>query len=341
MAIRPIVTQQELARRLGVTQVTVSRALSGKSQLAPETRQRVLDLARKLGYRPNGLARRVQEGRYRGMALLGSSARPSYNIWDQEFHMAAGLALSERSWHLTEGWLPAEGLADPIVVDGLLDRMLADAVLIHDVGPQSPAVEAIAAQHRLAAVWVNTGRPQDAVDFDDAEGARAGLAHLLAQGYRRPALLLGGPPSQHDHHSLPERARGFKAGCDAAGIRPWIIHPEGGMQRVEQAAFFRAALHSPDRPDAVLCYGTIMAYQIRLFIAELGLRLGPDLGLITFGKAGDAVFDMPFSVCHLDYASLGREAVAMAWRILETGRRQEQVRIQIPIIRPGASTTRS
>jgi transcriptional regulator with XRE-family HTH domain len=98
-----LVTQLDLAQRLGVTQMTVSHAISGKGRMSPETRERVLALASELGYRPNGMARRVQEGRYRGLALLGSATRPAFNIADQDFHISVGELVAERSWHLTEG----------------------------------------------------------------------------------------------------------------------------------------------------------------------------------------------------------------------------------------------
>lgn len=341
MARKPNITQQELARRLGVTQVTVSRALSGKDRLSPGTRERILALAEELGYRVNGMARRVQEGRYRGMALLGNLGRISFNVWEQDFHIAVARTLAERSWHLTAGWLPAEGLADPSVVDGLLDRMLADAVLIHDVGPQSPQVEELLARYRIAPVWVNAGRQVDGVGFADADGARLAVHHLLEQGYRRPALLLAGPTPDRQlaHISVLERTRGFVEACADAGIPAWVAHPAQSGQPAEQIRHLHQLLAGDERPDALLCYAPPQAALARLVCAERGLRFGTDLGIITFAKANERILDSEVTSCQLDYDAMGREAVTMAWRRLEGGQ-QPQVLVPIALARPGATTTR-
>ncbi len=338
MGKRPI-SQDDLARRLGLTQMTVSLALSGKGRVAVETRERVAALATKLGYRPNSMARRVHEGRYRGLALLGSASRPAFNVWDQDFHMSVGAALAERSWHLTESWLPGEGLADPATVTGLLDRLLADAVLVHDVGPQPPVVEALLERHRVPAVWVNTGRASDAVDFADAQAGADAIAHLLAQGYRQPAMVLDSPPDNAGAHvSQGLRAEGWRRGCVEAGIAPRFVHPEPvEAWRMELTSALRQALAGNDRPDAIACYSYKVLFVARLVSADLGLRIGRDLGLMCFAKAADAEIDRAYTVCAQDYQAMAREAVAMAWRRLDTGKVQPKVLIPMPLMKHGTT----
>lgn len=318
------VTQQDLARRLGVTQMTISRALNGKGSMSAKTRERILALANQLGYRPNGMARRVHEGRYRGMALLGSSVRPSYNILDQEMPMAVHAVLADLGWHLTTTYMNAEDLADPERLRGLLDRLLADAVLVHDVGGHSPQVGQMLARHRVPAVWMNGGKPYDAVDFMDAEAAEAATVHLLRCGYRRPALLLPAEPHPSDamlHHSVPTRAAGYRAACTQAGIVPQVLFPSlsGAVlhDRPMHAAFVRQQLARSDRPDAVLCYGLFYATLVRAFALELGLAIPRDLGVIVFGKREETILDLPFTVCLLDYTGMGEAAARMGLRKLE------------------------
>ena len=341
MVKRPV-TQLDLAQRLGVTQMTVSHAISGKGRMTPETRERVLALASELGYRPNGMARRVQEGRYRGMALLGSATRPAFNIWDQDFHISVGILLAERSWHLTESWLPGEGLADPMIVAGLLDRMMADAVLVHDVGEQPPVVEALLASHRVPTVWVNTGRRGDSVDFADADGASSAVQHLLAQGYQRPTLLMACDPADIGQHvSAQLRVAGWTAGCALAGVAPRIVWPKSGRDVDGLRPFLAGLLGTDDRPDALACYSHQQLFAARIIASDLNLRVGRDLGFLSFSKPEDVIFDHAYTVCALDYPLLGREAVAMAWRRLETGRPQAQVLVPEAIVRGGSTTSRT
>jgi len=59
------ITAKEIGRQLGLSQPTVSRVLSGATghRVSPETRQRVLEAAAQMGYRPNALARSLRQGR--------------------------------------------------------------------------------------------------------------------------------------------------------------------------------------------------------------------------------------------------------------------------------------
>lgn len=321
--------------------MTVSHAISGKGRMAPETRERVLALAEQLGYRPNGMARRVQEGHYRGMALLGSASRPAFNVWDQDFHISVGTELAARSWHLTESWLPGAGLADPAIVGGLLDRLLADVVLVHDVGEQPPVVEALLERHRVPTVWVNTGRDHDAVDFADEEGAALALRHLLEQGYRRPALTLHASPDEIGPHiSVRLRARGWRAACAAAGIPARILHPPQSTDTVGLAAYLRGVLDAGDRPDAIACYSEKNLILVRIIAAELGLRVGDGVGLLCFGKAIDTTIDRPYTTCALDYPALAAAAVGMGWNRLEQGAPQGKVLVPLTLVNGGATTSR-
>jgi DNA-binding LacI/PurR family transcriptional regulator len=219
--------------------------------------------------------------------------------------------------------------------------MLADAVLVHDVGEQPPVVEALLASHRVPTVWVNTGRRGDSVDFADAAGATTAVQHLLAQGYQRPALLMAcDPASQGQHISAQLRPAGWIAGCAKAGIAPRIVWPQSGRDVDGLRPFLASLLHAPDRPDALACYSHHQLFAARIIAGDLGFQVGRDLGLMSFSKPEDAIFDHAYTVCALDYRLLGREAVEMAWRRLDSGRSQAQVLVPEVIVRGGSTTTR-
>jgi LacI family transcriptional regulator len=318
------ITQRALAQRLGLTQMTVSRALSGSQRIAPQTRERILKLATKLGYRPNGMSRRVIEGRYRGMALVGSSSRPSFNVLDQSMWMAVHAQLAQKSWHLTATYMDSRDFGDPIRLHGLLESLMADAVLIHDVGPQAPQTGEMLTRHRIPAIWINAGRKADAVDFDDIGGARALTDHLLACGYRRPFVLLTGDPDAPDqaHHSSAHRVAGYRESCRLAGITAQVRFPAGppNSDPGHILHFVRLLLGDANRPDAVVCYEPKLAYLVRLVAGECGISIPQDLGIATFGNPDEVKLDMLYTVGALDYAALGRAAVGQALKKLASPR---------------------
>ena len=62
---------------------------------------------------------------------------------------------------------------------------------------------------------------------------------------------------------------------------------------------------------------------------------------MSFAKPDDVVYDHAYTVCALDYPLLGREAVQMAWRRLESGLAQTQVLVPEAIVRGGSTTSRN
>lgn len=60
---------KKIANELGLSSTTVSRALNGYDDVAAETRERIIDAAKRLGYQPNSLARRLKMGRTDAIAL--------------------------------------------------------------------------------------------------------------------------------------------------------------------------------------------------------------------------------------------------------------------------------
>lgn len=338
------ITQRDLAQRLGLTQMTVSRALSGSERIAPRTRDRILKLAAKLGYRPNGMSRRVIEGRYRGMALIGSSSRPSFNVLDQSMWMAVHAELAQQGWHLTATYMDSRDLGDAIRLHGLLESLMADAVLIHDVGPQAPQTGDMLTRHRIPAIWINAGQMADAVDFDDIGGARSLTDHMLACGYRRPSLLLTRDPDSagQPHHSGSHRARGYRESCRLAGITAQVRFPAGPPCSDPEhfLHFVRQQLDDANRPDAVVCYEPKLAYLVRLVASSCGISIPEDLGIATFGNPDDVMLDMPYTVGALDYAALGRAAVDQAHKKLASPRVSLAPEIiPVPVI-PRQSTRR-
>ena len=66
---------KELSDKLGLSQTTVSRALNGYSDVSEATRQRVIEMAEKYGYKPNAIARKLAMGKANAIGLLISNER--------------------------------------------------------------------------------------------------------------------------------------------------------------------------------------------------------------------------------------------------------------------------
>ena len=194
---RPVVTMRDIAAASGVSQSTVSRVLNNaptRVPIAPDTRERVIQAARRLGYRPNPLARGLRGAStnligavvrdfsdvfYAGVieALVGESMAHGYNVVLGHVHgqLDAGTPLTAvlETRH-----------TDAIV---LLGDMQADPELLADLRDSSVPV---------VGLWQGTSPLEfPTANPDDRAGVRAGLEHLASLGHRRIGFLSAEPPN--------------------------------------------------------------------------------------------------------------------------------------------------
>jgi DNA-binding LacI/PurR family transcriptional regulator len=189
---------RDVAAAAGLSITTVSWALNGKGEVAPETRERVGRIARELGYQPNEAARALRTGRTRilGIAVAHRESGP----WEQTYlpyyrSVVAGAAIEAVEHGHAIAAIPvspARGLEVQVPCDGLIvvDPVRDDPIL--------------ATCRRLGIPVVTDGRPLDAgfedvpvVDNDIAAGMGTVLDHLRAAGAERPALLTGAEPDAY------------------------------------------------------------------------------------------------------------------------------------------------
>jgi LacI family transcriptional regulator len=105
-----MLTQKELAKRIGVSQQAISFALNGGGTLKQATREYIIEEARKAGYRVNGASRLFREGRTNSIALI---VQGNFHTLPRLMLSALRLALREKEMHLTLYGAEKEDFADP------------------------------------------------------------------------------------------------------------------------------------------------------------------------------------------------------------------------------------
>ena len=201
----------ELARLAGVSAGTVSRALAGKSLVNKATRERIQEIAREHGFRPNQMARRlrVQETRVIGVVVpLGHEQRQ--HLSDPFFmailgHLADALTESGYDIMLSRVIPNADDWLERIVESGMLD-----GVLVIGQSNQIEALERVAGYYKPMVVWGSRpgGQVHCTVGGDHRLGGRLAGECLIAAG-RKSLAFLG-------EADVPELRDRFMGLCDAA-----------------------------------------------------------------------------------------------------------------------------
>jgi DNA-binding LacI/PurR family transcriptional regulator len=211
---------RDIAAAAGVSQSTVSRVLNDaptRVPIAAETRDRVIQAARQLGYRPNPLARGLRGA---STNLIGAVVRD----FSDPFNAGAIEALVVES--MTHGYNVVLGhvhdrLDEAVSLTTVLETRHTDAiVLLGDMQDQPQLLEDLRNSIvPVVALWQGTSPLEfPSADTDDRAGIRAGLEHLASLGHRRIAFLSaelpGGYRVREDAYRdfMQERFGGVPAG---------------------------------------------------------------------------------------------------------------------------------
>jgi len=186
---RPV-TLSDVARAAGVSKSTVSNVVRGASPVAPETRSRVEDAVRELGYRPNGVARALRE---KTSTVLGLIVPDAVN----PFYGQLALGVERRAHVEGYGVLIANTECDPAIERAQLDALVArrvDGVLVGGLA-QGSMLHVELLDRGIPVVCAFPAPPDDRlglVDTDDERAMGDVVDHLHALGHRRCAFASHG-----------------------------------------------------------------------------------------------------------------------------------------------------
>lgn len=270
------VTQHELARKAGVSQRTVSYVFTQPDRVAEGTRQRVLDVARDMGFRLNASASAVRSGRFNAIALLLSTERHRSRLFMDTLD-GIDDALVDRNYHLTLSRLPDEKLTSSGFMPKALRELMADGLLINYSTAPPIAMARMIEEHQLPSVYLNHIRKHDCVYPDDEAAGREITQRLIGLGHRKIGFINF---TAEVHYSTIDRRRGYEQAMQEAGYTP-MLHVQS-LSINDQESVLHQWLKQADRPTAVVCYGDALAMRLIHAAARQGLRVPEDISVASF-----------------------------------------------------------
>ena len=295
--LRRRATVKEVAAEAGVSPATVSNAYNRPDQLSPEVRQRILAVAKNLGYTgPDPVARGLRRRRTGVMGVLYPD-RLSYAFADPVSVMFLE-GVSEAAEEARLGLLLVPGTPRGAIGPAAVDEAAVDGFVVYCLAEDDPLVDAALGRRLPVALVEQPSREGvPSVATDDVVGARAAAEHLLGLGHERLGVVsleltpdvrsgLADLARQRGATYRPSRLRlqGYAAAVEAAGIA-WEGVPvyEVAESTPEQGRIAAEALlaHDP-RPTAILVQSDQAALGVLEAARMLGLSVPGDLSVVGF-----------------------------------------------------------
>ncbi len=306
------VTIKDIARQCGVSRQSVSYALTGTGRLAPQTRERILQVARDLGYRPNSIARTMRTGRF-GAATLLLAAEPGGSFLPAPLLNGIHDGLQAHDMHLTIARMSEAQLVRPDHAPKLLREWASDGLLVNFSGEVSSGLKTLIDRYSIPHICLNTRREQDCIAPGEAEAAEDATLRLIELGHRRIAMAVyrepgdGGNP-QADMH---DRWHGYDKVMTDAGLESVTHEGDGPVEADRAVAHTVDWLRGRDRPTAVLAYSHKEMIAVMRAAGLAQLRVPQDLSVVAFSWAGMERLTLGVTHVLLPEYEMGKQAVDM------------------------------
>lgn len=300
------VTIKDIARLLGISKSTVSRALSGNADVNPDTKRKVLELARKLDYQPNVVAVSLKQQRTNTLGVIIPEtvnrffAKAVGGI--QKMANLAGfnviICQSDESYVTEKKNLQA-------LVSSRVDGLLVSVSRETDRYDHFEAV----ISKSIPLVFFDRiveGLEASQVYSDNYEVTKEATHHLIAQGCQRIAFVAG---PQHLYNSR-NRLRGYLDALKESNIPVrdnYIIQSHYKLDKTDE--YTRHLLKMKERPDAVFAINDYAALEMMHAIKKAGLRVPDDIAILGFNNENICRFVEP-ALSSIDHPAYDMGAAA-------------------------------
>lgn len=323
------VTIKDIAKALGLSTSTVSRALSDSYEISAETKKIVLAYAEKIHYKPNPIALSLKERKTKSIGVIISEIANSFfsqiingiEYIANEKGYTVIISQSHDRFSIEENSLQ---YLTSRSIDGLLVSVSSETVItdklkaIHAQGMPIVFFDRIVEDINTHKVIVN--------NFD---GAYQATKHLIDCGYRKIAILC----NTLQLSIARERLAGYKAALTdhSIAIDPkWIRFCEHGGMIPKEIEDAMSDWLLKDRPDAIFASSDKLTIGSLRILKKHQLTIPGDLGLIGFsnGELTD-LLDPPLSVVRQPAFEMGKKAMSRLLELVEAKQHDPQYATQI------------
>jgi DNA-binding LacI/PurR family transcriptional regulator len=288
----PKITINDIAKEAGVSKTAVSFAFNDPSQLAPATVRHIREIADRLGYTPDPIARSMTTKRTNALGLLlpQDIATSLSNPFFTQFIRGVGLVCGRVGMTLM--------LVPPLWGSMLkaIPHATVDGFIVVGLEVDRGEVQLLRRRH-IPFVMVDSEAPADvpSINVDDRSGARAVMDHVLARGHRHIAILCieSGKDGLIEEYTgtLAARLAGYRDALADHGIAiddPRIQIVEAASSWEGGYAAFQQIWATPRQPTAIVAMSDIIAIGAMDAARAHKVKLPEQLSVVGFDDLPDA-----------------------------------------------------
>jgi LacI family transcriptional regulator len=314
-----VVRLKDIAEELGISIVTVSKALRNRPDVAKETKAKVLERVKHLNYRPNLAARSLVTGR---SLLVGLVVPDLIHPFFSEIAKSLAATLRKKNYFL----LVSSSESDPTLEQDEIEHMLAhrlDCFVVASCQKNADNLEKIR-EAGVPLILLDRSFPGFSCNFVGINDYRIGelaTEHLIAQGRKRIAHVRG-PATNIGNR----RAEGYRDTLRKHGLtvpESYVIASGDAADSNGETRGIRAmntVLALKPRPDALYCFNDTIAVGAMVRAFEAGVRIPRDIAIIGSGNFHySSKLRVPLSSIDQKAVEIGERTAKMITGLLEKG----------------------
>lgn len=314
-------TIKDIAKALGLSTSTVSRALRDSYEISPETKRIVLEYAEKYNYHPNPIALSLKERRSRSIGVIVCEIANSY--FSQVINGIESIAYNN-GYNVTIAQSRESFEREVLHLQSLTSRSI-DGLII-SVSTETKDFSLLNELHAKGMPIVFFDRIVDEIDThkvsaDNYKGAYDATTHLVRSGYRRIAAISN--PAMLS--ITKERLAGYKAALADNGIEAndalvkYCQH--GGMIFSEVEEVMRELFELEQKPDAIFATADKLTTNCLRLLKARKIKVPEDIGLIGFSNTDlTELLDPPLSIIKQPAFEMGEIAMGLLLKLIESKR---------------------
>jgi len=341
-----MVTIRDIAKEAGVSVSTVSFAFNDSGPVAPETKEKIFEVIRRLNYQPNSAARGLAMQKtntvclytpHPGSAFFNFSGNSTFS----DLLQGVGEIIDQKSYNLLLSWdnaredLPrALRLARQQSVDGFLFMLPSH---------ETDMLEELTA---LAVPFVVMGRKEDisavnTVDVDNFDAAYRNTKHLIDLGHSRIGFVSPGP---EEYLVCSDRLEGYQSALtdnDCVQDPALVFIGNDRQESGYEAATAFCSLTTP--PTAIVAGRDVQAIGVLQYAREHGLRVPQDVAIVSFEDSALAK-EYGLTSIRTNLYDIGRESARLLFQIVSRKKQRAPQNVILPselVIRTSCGATDS